>query len=269
MSLRDFNTPSTDDPIALHNEPLGNGSGLDSFHTTQPEDIEPNNTPKIIGAIAVALMIGTAGAALYATSGHSAKPVVTASNMPAPAAPAPVAAPPAPEAAAPADNMAAQAPLPDTKTPAAKPATEKTAAADAPVKTAKVHRSASSSTNVAVKTANSGSAGDASSARMAADSTQSTVQPQQQAAVTAQPVAPSPSPSDVASNNSQSSVTVPQGANRASDIPAQPAAPQESQQANNAPAQDQQSAAPAQPAPQAAAPAAQPAPAQSAGQVNQ
>ena len=49
MSLRDFNSPS-DDPIALHNSPQGNGGGLGNFHTTNPEDREPNNTPKIGGA---------------------------------------------------------------------------------------------------------------------------------------------------------------------------------------------------------------------------
>jgi len=80
---------------------------------------------------------------------------------------------------------------------------------------------------------------------MAADSTQSTVQPQQQQAVTApEPVAPSPS--DVASNNTQSGVAVPQGATSASDMPA----PQPQQQQAQQPA-------PAQP------------PEQAAGQVNQ
>jgi len=62
MSLRDFNNaPFSDDPTALHTAPSGNGAGLKSFHTTQPEDIEPNNMPKIVGAVAVALMIGVAG----------------------------------------------------------------------------------------------------------------------------------------------------------------------------------------------------------------
>src|SRR4051812_18295928 len=95
MSLRDFNNaPFSDDPTALHNAPSGNGTGLDSFHTTQPEDIEPNNMSKLVGAVAVALMIGAAGVALYASSGsHQAKPVVAA-NMPsasAPVEPAPAA----------------------------------------------------------------------------------------------------------------------------------------------------------------------------------
>ena len=86
MSLRDFNSPS-DDPIALHNSPQGNGSGLGNFHTINPEIREPNNTPKIVGALAVALMIGAAGIGLFAyTSGSpSNKPMVTANaNMPAP-----------------------------------------------------------------------------------------------------------------------------------------------------------------------------------------
>ena len=76
MSLRDFNSPS-DDPITLHNSPWGNGGGLGNFHTTNPEDREPNNTPKIEGALAVALMIGAAGMGLFAyASGSSNKPMV-------------------------------------------------------------------------------------------------------------------------------------------------------------------------------------------------
>jgi len=254
MSLRDFNAPFPDDPRALHNEPLGNGAGLDSFHTRQPEDVEPNNTPKIIGAVAVALMIGTAGIAFYASSGsHPAQPKpVVASNLPAPPAPQPPSAPVAQEPAA---------MTPDANTPAT-PA----AAADnkpaAPVKEAsapvpKKHKIASSESKAA-------SVDSGVSARMAADSTQSTVQPPQQQAITA----PAPSPSDVASNNTQSGVAVSPNATTASDMPAQTntaqnntVAPQEAQsstpQANNsAPAQDQQSGA-------------TPAPAQSAGQVNQ
>ena len=222
MSLRDFN--STDDrPIILQTDPLGNGGGLDAFHTVHPEDVEPSNTPKIVGAIAVALMVGVAGVALYAHSGSSMqpKPVVTASNLPAPPAPAPVAEAPAPEQQA----AAADATLPaatDTK--------------PAPVKSASIARS-----HVA---ANSDSG--AASARMAAPSSQA-VQPQQQAAVIPEPVSPTPSPSDLATNNTQSGVAVPQGATTASDIPA----PQPS---NAAPAQENQQAgavpAPAEPAAQ-------------------
>ena len=57
MSLRDFNTHAFDDPTALHHEPLGNGAGLADFHTVIAEESEPNNTPKIVGAVAVALMV--------------------------------------------------------------------------------------------------------------------------------------------------------------------------------------------------------------------
>src|SRR5258708_39574735 len=92
MSHRDFNAMD-DDPISLHSQPLGNESGLGTFHTVQPEDMAPSNTPKIVGALAVALMVGVAGFGLYyqANSGPSShsssqpKPVVTASNVPAPA----------------------------------------------------------------------------------------------------------------------------------------------------------------------------------------
>ena len=91
MSLRDFNAID-DRPLALHNEAMGNESGLGAFHTVQPDDVEPNNTPKIAGALAVALMVGAAGFGLYANAGSShAKPVMTASNPPI-AAPAPCSA---------------------------------------------------------------------------------------------------------------------------------------------------------------------------------
>ncbi|MCX7280601.1 MAG: hypothetical protein NTX21_03370 [Alphaproteobacteria bacterium] len=76
ISLCDFNSPS-DGPITLHNSPQGNGGGLGNFHTTNPEDREPNNTPKIVGALAVALMIRAAGVGLFAyASGSSNKPMV-------------------------------------------------------------------------------------------------------------------------------------------------------------------------------------------------
>jgi hypothetical protein len=264
MSLRDFNVPSTDDPTALHNAPLGNGSGLDTFHTRQPEDIEPSNMPKIVGAVAVALMVGAAGVALYTSAGKSIqpRPMVTASNLPAtPPAPAP-AATPAPDA-----NMAANAPV--NTSPAEPPAasTKSAAIAPAPVKasTARKHVASQSRNGSDSSIANSSDA-SAASARMAADSSQVTNQPQQQATV-AQPAAPTPSPSDVATNNIQSGAAVPQGATTASDIPVTPTAPN-----NSAAPQQNNTVAPQEAStPQAnnAAPAQPAAPAQSAGQVNQ
>ena len=252
MSLRDFNNaPFPNDPHALHNEPLGNGAGLDSFHTVQPEDIEPNNTPKIIGGIAVALMIGVAGIALYASSGSHPQAVVATNTLP----PAPIAQP------APTPAPAAMAPDADTSvTPsaAADKAADNSPAPAAPVKTAslpKKHSVASDTSSDAVKESPkqsaSANADNAASARMAADSSQSTAQPQQQQAVS-EPTPPSPSPSDVATNNTQSGVSVPQNATTASDM----AGAQQPQQQSQPQAQ-----------PPAAAPA--PAPEQSAGQVNQ
>src|SRR5882672_8371977 len=93
MSLRDFNS-SDDRPISLQTEPLGNGAGLDAFHTVHPEDVEPNYTPKIVGAVVVALIVGAVGVGVYSYSGSPAKPVTMASNQPAPATPAP---PPPPQ----------------------------------------------------------------------------------------------------------------------------------------------------------------------------
>ena len=82
MSLRDFNSSSEDRPIVLNHEPMGNGAGLGAFHTVNPEDREPTHTPKIIGALAVALMVGAAGAYVYSMSGKTMQPaaVQTASQ---------------------------------------------------------------------------------------------------------------------------------------------------------------------------------------------
>jgi hypothetical protein len=210
MSLRDFNAID-DDPISLHSQPPGNESGLGNFHTVQPDDVEPSNTPKIVGGLAVALMIGVAGFGFYYQANSSSslqpKPVVTASNVPAPAAPI---APDAQQAA-----QAAKAATVDpnslhaaqVKTPASMdqvPAPTKTAS----VKPARSHAAASTG---------------AASARMPADFNQTSKAAAQQSAVT--PTAPAPSPSDVATTNTQSGVAVPSDATTASDIPAP--APQE------------------------------------------
>jgi hypothetical protein len=240
MSLRDFNNaPFPNDPRALHNEPLGNGAGLESFHTIQPQDVSPNNTPKIVGAVAVALMIGVAGFALYTSAGSHPKAVVASNAEPA----QPVPPPPAP-AAADAEMAATTPPAAADTTPAApvKEATTPTV----PVKEASIPKkkhhiaSAEPSKNAEITSTKSA---------MAAEPNASTVQPPAQQAVTTP--TPSPSPSDVATNNTQSGVAVSPNATSASDIPAP--APQQ------------------QPSPQPASPApAQPAGAeQSAGQVNQ
>jgi hypothetical protein len=215
MSLRDFNAID-DDPISLHNQPLGNESGLGNFHTVQPDDVAPSSTPKIVGALAVALMVGAAGVGIYATSGSSPhpKPIVTASNVPAPPAAALVASDPQQSAqagkaakAATADPNSLRAAL--VKTPAAAstdqmPAPTKTASA----KPARSHAAASTG---------------AVSARTPADSNQTLQAPVQQSVVT--PAVSAPPPSDVAAANSQSSVAVPSDATTASDIPVP--APQE------------------------------------------
>jgi len=248
MSLRDFNAPFPNDPRALHNEPLGNSAGLESFHTTQPEDIAPSKTPKIVGAVAVALMIGAAGVALYASAGRSVQPkaVVAANAVSAPVQPAPA---PQPVAMTPDANMPATPPAAADNAPApAAPVKE----ASAPVP--KKHRLANAdSTSATSSTPASESANSAAAARMAADATQSTAQPVQQQAVTA----PAPSPSDVATNNTQSGVAVPPNATTAADMPTT---------AQNNPAAPPQAQSPA--APTADQPAGGAA-AQSAGQVNQ
>lgn len=136
MSLRDFNnTPASDDPIALHNEPLGNGAGLSDFHTVNVEEREISNTPKIVGAVAVALMVGAAAVGFYGYSGSSPHAVV-AENTPAKTAP--VAPVPQQTAMAPADNMTA---APDASAP--QPVAAPEAPKPAPVRTASIRSSRS------------------------------------------------------------------------------------------------------------------------------
>jgi hypothetical protein len=214
MSLRDFHAID-DRPFSLQPQPVGNESGLGAFHTVQPEDVSLSNTPKVVGALAVALMIGVAGVGLYASNAGSSskpKPVVTASNVPAPPPAAPVAMSSAtPEATAPvaaADPVAAPA---TTKTAFAKPAR----------------------TSVAASTGKA-------SARVTAEPNQVASAPTEQAAV--MPVPAAPSPSDVASSSTQSSVAVPSDATTASDIPA----PQNTPAPQVQPDQEQPQPAPAQ-----------------------
>jgi len=253
MSLRDFNEPSQ--PISsLHTEPAGNGAGLNSFHTIHPEERAPNNTPKIVGAVAVALMVGAAGIGLYAYSGPSSpKPVVADNNLPQPPAQAaaPVAPPPAPPAQQAADNsMPAPAPAASDNTPAPAPVKEASA------KPIRHHKALSrdADTSTADNSANASSSQMASSAgqtRLNADSTGVTTQPQQQQAVTTPsatplPAAPQPSPSDVASNNNQATQPV-QSAAPAPETPTvqQPAQQQPAQQAPSPQQPEQAGAAPA------------------------
>jgi hypothetical protein len=137
MSLRDFNTPSSEDPSALHNDPLGNGAGLGSVHTTDPEASEPSRTPQIVGAVAVALMVGVAAVGLYAYSGPSKPaPVVADNNLPSPSSAAPIAPAPSEPAAQP------PASTPDAASSSATPTTP-SADASSP---APIQKSASSST---------------------------------------------------------------------------------------------------------------------------
>ena len=242
MSLRDdINTPAFDDPTALHHEPLGNGAGLSNFHTVNVEESERSNTPKIVGAVAVALMVGVAAVGLYANMGHSTKPVV-ADN----AVPKTVPVTPPQQTAMAAPDSSTSAPAPDANSSASTPAPtpEPAATKTEPSKPAPVHTASRSSSHIKSASAEPASpASDAASVRMSADTTQATQAPQQaqvqQAQTTPLPAAPAPSPSDVASNGGQSSAAVPGNATTASDIPQPQAAP--------APAQPQTPAQNAQP----------------------
>jgi hypothetical protein len=224
MSLRDIYGTNEDRPIILNTDPVGNTGGLGGFHTINPEDREPNNMPKILGGLAVALMLGAAGAYVYSVSGHQPKQIVAANSLPAPSAPVAAAAP-APLPAS--DNT------PAATAPAPTPAADVTKPESKPVS---VHQaSVSKSTRTA---SSSRSDMGAANARMQADSAPA-VQPQQQAVVTpVEPVSPQ------APASAQANV-------------AQPSNPEVAPQADSAaPAQDQQTGAtPAPVAPAAPAPA--------------
>ena len=236
MSLRDIYGNNDDTPVVLNTQPLGNGSGLGDFHTINPEEREPNNMPKIIGGVAVALMIGAASGYLYLATGSSSavpavKPITTAQNIP----PAPANPTPAADTSTTTDNSA-------MTTPAAAPAAP--VAAPAPVKTAEIKPVESKPVKTKVAKADTSSSDlGAANARMAADANAPAAPVQQQAAVVPEPVSPTAPSSSVASN---AQPTAPEAA--------QPAQPVEQAQPQ-VPAQGNETGA-------AAPAAAQPAPAQ-------
>lgn len=211
MSLRDFDTPLSDDPIALHHEPVGNGAGLSNFHTVSPEERESNNTPKIVGAVAVALMVGAAAIGFYASMGPSHNTVVAvAPKSPPPALMQPAAAT---DTAAPMDAA-----------PASEPAAIQATPKSAPVRTARM----------------------AIPQPVAVTSPQAaqTTPVQEQAQATPLPPAPAPSPSDVAIANPEPvAPEAPQVSTAPQEL--QSSTPQAS---DAAPAQDQQSGATPPPA---------------------
>lgn len=228
MSLRDFG-PSEERTLTLNHEPLsheagGNGSGLGEFHTVHPEEIEPNNTGKIVGALAVALMVGAAGVYAYTMTGHSANtvPLQQTASLPKPMpAPPPAMPVPAPEMAAPvAEPVAAPAPVTEP------------AAVERPVKSAAAKTAAPISDGASVRMNADSQSTDASQQAAATP-----IAPAQQAAIP-EPVSPAPNPSDLANANPAPSVSVPQGAATAQDIPVQPVTPEVQPEAA-APAQTQ------------------------------
>ena len=249
MSLRDFNTPTEERPVTLNHEPLsheigGNGSGLGDFHTVHPEEIEPNNTGKIVGALAVALMVGAAGIYAYTASGHAANPAPMQQTASLPKTPPPI-APPAMTTPA-ADNTVPDMAAPvSTPAPAPAPVT-KSAAAEKPVKSAATKQAAAPISEGASVRMNADSQ-STSTSQQAATTPVNPAPVQQQAAVP-EPVSPAPNPSDVANASPQSSVSVPPGATTAQDIPAQAQTPEQPAQQPEAasPATDQPAQSPGQ-----------------------
>lgn len=254
MSLRDFNTvPPSDDPIALHNEPMGNGAGLSNFHTTHPEEREPSNTPKIVGAVAVALMVSAAAIGFYATSGSSTQPqrVVADNSLPkGQPLPAPSQQAMAPESSMQANSMTAtpDAAAPDAASRAPQPAAETQATA----KPTHVRTASARPARGGASGASMGASMEATTqARMAAatptPTTTQAPEPAQvtpvpeQAQATPLPASPAPSPSDMASNNAAPTVGAPQ--EQSSSIPQTDNAAQAASPAPSPTAPEQQPAA--------------------------
>jgi len=246
MSLRDFNTPTETSPYA--GDPLirsvsepASADGLGTFHTINPEDREPNHTPKIVGALAVALMMGGVGVYAYTATGKNPQPVVQAANT-QPATPAPAMAPPpvqtadatpaaldpatnAPEAAA-ADNAA---PVKETM-----PQPQKSASTAAPARMAAATPSATPSADVTPS--QPASASGAATRLAAADAPAAPVEQQaQQQAITPAPIAPSPN--DVASVNGPSQTAISPNATSAQDMPTPQQSPDPSATTPAAPSQ--------------------------------
>lgn len=195
-------------------EPLG------AFHTIEVE--ETSNTGRIVGGLAIALMLGAAGIYGYEVSTKPAKPVATqtAANVPAPA---PAAMPaPAPAQSADATPAATAAPAALQPAPAA-PAAMAPAAASTPVTKAPVHTA-----RTQVRSAPAAAAIPSSPASSGAP---------EQAAV--QPVYPTAPSSSQALNNAQPIVTP--------DV--QPSAAAPDQAAPQPPPEQPAQPVPAQPAP--------------------
>jgi hypothetical protein len=215
--------------------PLSADSGLGDFHTAEPE--ASNGTGKLVGALAVALIVGGAGAFAFTTGMHTQKPVQNAA-LPHPAPPTKVAAAPPPAPPPPAPDISANSATPDN---AGQTAPVPTARPSAPVKTARAHIR-----HHAV--------------RSSAEETPAVTAPEQSAA--AQPVTPAPQ---------QSATAQPSPETGPAPEPVSPAAPPSSYANNNAPAptatpngdaaQDMPSPRPVIPDAQAQTPAPQPAPA--------
>jgi hypothetical protein len=111
--------------------PLDENSIMGAFHTPEPE--VSTNTGKLAGALAVALILGSAGVFAYTTGMHAQKPVSNAA-LPHPAAPPKVAAaaPPAPLPTPPAaSDNSQQAAMATPTAPVSEPSK--------PVKTARLH----------------------------------------------------------------------------------------------------------------------------------
>ena len=97
--------------------PLDETSDLGSFHTAEPE--ESSNTGKIVGALAVALIIGGAGVFAFTTTmkNSASQPAIAAATAPAPQVAA-ATPPPAPLDQTPTSSDATPAPAQDNAAPA-------------------------------------------------------------------------------------------------------------------------------------------------------
>ena len=223
---------------------LDDSGGLGEFHRPSDQTDEISSLTKMLGGVALALMIGAAGAVAYSMYGPQTEVVADNSlprtNAPEPAAVTPM-APPPPAADSASESMAPAATEPQSGTPTRPQTAMSPPAAPEMPRTAQT-RVANAPARVAAPSA-SVTPAPVTAAPSPATVAPPAVTPPQQAATVPEPVSPTPPASAVAGNpplNEQSAAPV-------TPAEAAPVTPAEAAPAETAPAAPE--AQPAQPAP--------------------
>jgi hypothetical protein len=193
--MRDFNAPGNiSEEIRPQRDPLleGENHSLGEFHVIETE--ESGNTGRILGALAVALLLGTAGGyAYYASQKAPAAPVA---NQMAAVSPPPAAAP-APDNSQAVNNPAPVAP--SDAMPSSQPASSQPVSAPAPSAPVSSHRVRAARADT--------SASPGQPQAVTTEPNAPTLVPDQSAA--AQPAAPAGNPSLARNEQNGADVTAP------------------------------------------------------------